>query len=95
MYSSRNVTKRGWEVISPSRRGFYNAINILKTGTCPDHRPSIYARSSEIVNVGGFDYQAAIGSFLPGQGMDVFNSFFGPYEEIGVVSGIFAEFLNP
>lgn len=66
------VTNRRWEVITVRQRGFYDAIKILETGTCPDSRnPSTYARSAERVHLGALDYNAGIGGFAPGVGVFV------------------------
>jgi hypothetical protein len=87
------VTSCGQRVVTVRERAFYDAINILKTGTCPDNRtPWTYARSAEFVHINGFNYRAAIGGFAPGAGVSVVHYCYGFTRDcVGVGPGASAE----
>ncbi|MES2199115.1 MAG: F-box protein, partial [Chlamydiota bacterium] len=85
------VTKRTWKVVSIRQRGFYDAIEILKTGKCPDGRnPRTHARSAQRVRWNGRYYNAEIGGFTPGLGVGFTGSDYAS-PHAGVVPGIYAE----
>jgi hypothetical protein len=84
------VTSYGQRVVTVRERALYNAVEILKTGTCPDL--STYARSAEPVHSDGRDYKAAIGFFAPKYGLYIGGSSVGFASiDLGVVSGVFAD----
>jgi hypothetical protein len=88
------VTSYGQRVVTVRERAFYNAINILKTGTCSDNRtPWTYARSADIVHRNGFNYRLAVGGFAPGAGVYVDYSLFLDFAlaNVGVGPGVPAE----
>ncbi len=86
------VTSCGQRVVTVRERAFYDAINILKTGTCPDTRtPWTYARSAEIVHRNGFNYRAVVGGFAPGAGVYVYYFLDFAHENVGVGPGVPAE----
>ncbi len=80
------VTSYGQRVVTVRERAFYDTINILKTGTCPDKRaPRSFARSAELVRIGGFNYIAVVGGFAPGAGVYVYyrSDFANRYSGVG------------
>ncbi|MES2200224.1 MAG: hypothetical protein V4489_08665 [Chlamydiota bacterium] len=80
------VTNRGWKVVTVRQRGFYDAIEILKTGTCSDGQaPWTYARSAER------DCKVAIGGFASSVGVLVSHNYGFAHDFVGVVPGVFAE----
>lgn len=89
------VTNRGLEVATVRQRALFNAIHVLKTGTCSDSRkPWTYARSAEYVRgLLGHHYRAVVGSFAPGVGMTIYDPDFES-ETTGVVPAISAEVQN-
>jgi hypothetical protein len=86
------VTSYGQRVVTARERVFYDAIQILKTGACPDRRtPWTCARSLETLHLHGRNFRVVIGSFSPGVGVDVYYDFDFADDDFGVVSGVFAE----
>ena len=88
---------QGLEVTPMLPRALYDAVCILRSGTCPDNRerePVTYARTSDLVRVGNSTYPSEIGGFAPRAGADV-NSSGYDYDLIGVAPGGSAEVLRP
>jgi hypothetical protein len=87
------VTSCGQRVVTVRERAFYDAINILKTGTCSDNQaPWSFARSAEVVLINGFNFRAAIGGFAPGAGVHVYSLLHDiPVPNVGVGLGASAE----
>ncbi len=80
------VTNLGWGVMTVRQRGFYDAITILETGTCPDSQaPWTYAPSLNSVN-----YNAVIGGFSSNAGIKLYYDKSSSYLFTGVVPGISA-----
>lgn len=92
------TNNRSWKVMTVRQRGFYDAIKILETGTCPDSQdPFTYVRTAErVARFGATDYPAAIGGFAPGVGVDVnVNGDAFAYPGVGLVPVGPAEVLRP
>jgi hypothetical protein len=89
----RQNRKEGLIKVRP--RGFYNAIKILETGTCPDHSKT-YVRTAERIKMGYYVDNPAIGGFVPNGGLFFF--FAHPFSldyVLGVVPADSAEVLKP
>ncbi|MES2200223.1 MAG: hypothetical protein V4489_08660 [Chlamydiota bacterium] len=91
------VTNRGWKVVTVRQRGFYDAIEILKTGTCSDNRaPYTYARSAERISQEVEEATVGIiGGFAPNVGVFLSSSYGASVGSCGVVPGVSAEVPQP
>ncbi len=89
------VTERGFDVTPLRVRALFDAVEILGSGICPDsHKLQYtYARCSDIVRYGSYDYHAAIGGFAPRSGARVCDDDFG-VDCVGVVPCVSAEVLR-
>lgn len=90
------VINQRCEVMTVRLRAFYNAIMILKNGTCPDSQnPLTYVRSAEHVSFGTTTYKAGIGGFVPGVGVRVYSYLLEhPLCHVGIVPVSPAEILR-
>jgi hypothetical protein len=89
------VEKQGLQVMPLRERALYDAICILKSGTCPDNRdPWTYARTSDIFHIFGSARQSAIGGFVPRAGVRVSSYSCDDHPLVGVVPGCPAEVLR-
>ena len=87
--------EQGLEVTPILPRALYDAVCILRSGTCPDNREpptSTYARTSDLARVGNSTYHSVLGGFAPRAGADVSISD-DDYVDIGVAPGVSAEVL--
>ena len=66
------VKAQGFEVTPLKERSLFDAVLILKSGTCPDDRnPWTLARTSDTIHFGANVYQSSIGGFDPLEGVHV------------------------
>jgi hypothetical protein len=65
------VRDQGFEVTSFRVRAFFNAMMILKFGTCPDSGINI-TRNREALHISGpVDYYPTLGKFVRGSGLEI------------------------
>jgi hypothetical protein len=73
-------------------RAVFDAVRILKTGTCPDnvldHGPGSAVRTSNLYRVSSIVYQPYIEAFTPGKGILVtYGRLFWATDSLGVIPG--------
>lgn len=97
------VKGAGFEVTPLLPRALYDAICILRTGTCPDDRGKplhhglwSYARTSDIIHAGhqNLPYHAEIGGYGPRAGATLY-CYDEAMEAFGVAPGLPAEVPQP
>ncbi len=93
------VKSHGFGVTSLIERVFFNAVGILKFGTCQDgQNPLTYARTSDSITIlsafpiaiAGSKHELVVGGFALRKGADVSNSGY-VHDSIGVAPGVSAE----
>ena len=75
-------------------RALYDAVCILRTGTCPD-ASGTYAPTPDLVRVGNRDYHSILGGFAPRAGAFVGRSYCDARDDFGVAPGVSAEVPQP
>ena len=85
--------KEGYKLVPLRVRLVFDAICKTKTGTCPDTRSPICARTADMVLVHGVTWPMGFGCFVtnPRSGVRVFNLDFYPVDYEGALPGFPAE----